>query len=252
MRSITATILTYNEENRIEACLKSLAGVADEIIVVDSYSTDSTVDICRRYGCRVTQRQLRGYGAQRQYATSLATHSYILALDADEVLSPALARSIMDLKKTGFTHRIYALSRLNFYCGRPVRHCGWYPDVQIRLFDKRYANWNLRDVQERVIFRDSVRPSLIDGDILHYRCDSPVEYARTERRHAALKAKVIAASGKRVGICAPMYHGLKEFVKCYFGSRGFSDGLTGLAISRERFTCTRLAWKAAKRINRQK
>lgn len=165
MNKISATILTYNEGRRIEACLQSLRDIADEIIVVDSYSTDNTLDICRRYGCKISQRRLAGFGAQRQYATSLTTHSYVLAVDADEVLSPALRQSLMALKSEKIEHRVYAVSRLNFFCGYAVKHCGWYPDLQIRLFDKRYANWNLRDVHERVIFRDSVRPQRLSGDL---------------------------------------------------------------------------------------
>lgn len=251
MKAITATILTYNEESRIEACLESLSGVADEIIVVDSFSTDATVEICRRHGCHVTQREFRGYGAQRQYATSLASHSYVLSIDADEVLSPALARAIIDLKTKGFEHRIYAISRLNFYCGRPVRHCGWYPDVQIRLFDKRYANWNLRDVSERVIFRDSLRPEPLEGEILHYRCDSHDDYARKELQHAAIRARVISASGRKVGAFTPLVQGAKAFLKCYIGSNGISEGITGFAISREQYRCERLAWTAARKINKK-
>ena len=98
MRKITATVITYNEADRIELCLKSLQGVADEIIVVDSYSTDNTVQICEEAGCKVVQRAFPGYGAQRQYATSLATHRYILSIDADEVLSPALRASLKKLR----------------------------------------------------------------------------------------------------------------------------------------------------------
>ena len=139
MTKISATILTYNEVGSIEGCLESLRDIADEIIVVDSGSTDSTLDICRRYGCKISQRELAGFGAQRQYATSLTTHSYVLAIDADEELSPALRRSLIELKTQGLTHRVYAFSRLNFYCGFAVRHCGWYPDTQIRLFDRRTA-----------------------------------------------------------------------------------------------------------------
>ena len=122
MTKISATILTYNEVGSIEGCLESLRDIADEIIVVDSGSTDSTLDICRRYGCKISQRELAGFGAQRQYATSLTTHSYVLAIDADEELSPALRRSLIELKTQGLTHRVYAFSRLNFYCGFAVRH----------------------------------------------------------------------------------------------------------------------------------
>ena len=127
-RHISVTIITHNEADRIEACLKSVAAVADEIIVVDSFSTDFTADICRRYGCRVVSRSFEGYGQQRQYATSLTSHPYVLSIDADEVLSPALIASILKEKEQGFNHRVYSIPRLNFFCGQPVRHCGWYPD----------------------------------------------------------------------------------------------------------------------------
>lgn len=248
MRNLTVTILTYNEERRIEQCLRSVEGVADEVVVVDSYSTDRTVEICRAHGCRVRQRHLSGYGAQRQYATSLAHNDYILALDADEALSPELAQAIRDLKRNDFGHRVYRLSRLNFYCGRPVRHCGWYPDCQIRLFDRRYANWNLSEVSEQVmIFRDSVCPEPVPGDILHFRCDTPEAYAVKERHHALMMAQALGQHRQSIGMWRPTLEGLRAFVACYFGRSGIADGLTGLAISAERFRCARLAWSTARR-----
>ena len=129
MIKLSATILTFNEERRIEECLKSIRDIADEIIVVDSGSTDSTLEICRRYGCRISVRKLAGYGAQRQYATSLTTHPYVLAIDADEVVSPTLRQNLLLWKRTDPCHRVYSFSRLNFYCGYPVKNCGWYPDI---------------------------------------------------------------------------------------------------------------------------
>lgn len=248
MKSVTATILTYNEERHIEVCLQSLLDVVDEIVVVDSFSTDSTVDICLRYGCRVKQRRLAGYGAQRQYATSLASHNYILAIDADEALSPQLARSILAIKAEGFTHRVYSTSRLNFFCGHPVHHCGWYPDTQIRLFDRRYANWNLRDVDERVIFRDSVTPEPVKGDILHYRADTRSEFAIKERHHAMITARELSESCRAIAPLVPTAAALKAFVECYIGKRGFADGADGLAISLERFRCARLSYRTARKL----
>lgn len=252
MNKITATILTFNEELRIEGCLKSLGGVVDEIVVVDSFSTDSTVEICKRYGCRVRQRHLSGYGAQRQYATSLASNDYVLSIDADETLSPELAEQIRMLKETGFTHRVYLISRLNFFCGRPVRHSGWYPDRQIRLFDRRYANWNLRDVQERVIFRDSVRPELLAGEILHYRCDTPQEYFTKKRRQAEISAAVLAASDAVLPPFTPLWAGIKAFVRKYIGEHGIADGLVGITIGAENFHCARMAVKRARIIRKAK
>ncbi|MDE6860507.1 MAG: glycosyltransferase family 2 protein [Duncaniella sp.] len=252
MVNISATILAYNEEKRMGACLESLRGVADEIIVVDSYSTDRTVDICRKYGCRITQRKFDGFGAQRQYATSLTSHQYVLSIDADEVLSPALQQSIRRLKDEGFGHRVYNVSRLNFYCGIPVRRCGWYPDLQIRLFDKRYANWNLRDVAEKVIFRDSVRPELLDGDILHYRCDTKEQYEDVIRHHAAIKARVLASGNDSIGILSPFLHGIKAFWHTYITEGGILEGDVGREIAFSQYRSELLAYSAAKSLLNKK
>ncbi|MCC8071172.1 MAG: glycosyltransferase family 2 protein [Bacteroidales bacterium] len=251
MAKISATILTFNESKRIEACVESLRDIADEIIVIDSYSTDDTVEICQRLGCKVRQRALGGYGAQRQYATSLATHSYVLSLDADEVLSPALRAKIMKMKQEGFQHRGYAFPRLNFYCGFAVKSCGWYPDLQVRLFDKRYANWDLRDLDERVIFRDNVQPVVIDGDILHYRCDTPEEYEETERKHAEILGHSLAKKGSSIGPLRPRLEGVKQFLKCYLGQGGIWDGMPGRAISAQRYRTTVLSYQTARRYLHQ-
>lgn len=252
MDKISATVIAFNEEKRISACLESLRGVVDEIIVVDSFSTDRTVEICEAMGAKVTQRRFDGFGAQRQYATSLTSHQYVLSIDADEVLSPALRESIARLREEGFSHRVYSMSRLNFYCGMPVRHCGWYPDFNIRLFDKRYANWNLRDVGEKVIFRDSVRPEPVDGDILHYRCDTPEQYRAVMRNHAGIRARVLAASAESISPLAPIAHGLSAFCRTYFKLGGVFEGNVGRALAREDFRSEYLAYSAAKKISRKK
>lgn len=250
MTKISATVLTFNEEKRIEACLRSIRDVADEIIVVDSNSTDSTLDICKRYGCRISRRHLAGFGAQRQYATSLTSHNYVLSIDADEELSPALRQSLLEFKNGTPAHRVYAVSRLNYYCGYAVRHCGWYPDVQIRLFDKRFANWNLRDVHERVIFRDSVRPEMLRGDLLHNRCDTPQEYDDTLSRQSALRSKVLAAGNRRITSMSPLLYGLRAFMHVYLRRSGLLDGSVGLAISRHIARAERLAWAGALQMHR--
>jgi len=251
MIKISATILTFNEERRIEACLESLRDIADEIIVVDSGSTDRTLEIASRYGCRISQRELDGFGAQRQYATSLTRHSYVLAIDADEVLSPELRQCLIKLKANVPEHRVYAFSRLNFYCGFAVHHCGWSPDIQIRLFDKRYANWNLRDVQERVIFRDSVKPEVLQGELLHNRCDAADEYRDTLSHQATIKAGVLATAKSAIGPLTPALKGVKAFLITYIKKRGFLDGAVGLAISRHQYYAGHNAYAEARRIKKQ-
>lgn len=249
MIKLSATILTMNEERRIEECLKSLRDIADEIIVVDSGSTDATLEICRRYGCRISVRPMSGFGAQRQYATSLTTHPYVLAIDADEVLSPTLRQNLLLWKRTDPAHRVYAFSRLNFYCGFAVRHCGWYPDVQTRIFDKRYANWNLRNVEERVTFRDSVSPQLIEGDLLHYRCDTPAQYSEKLRSQALIRSREIANEKQSIGWLQPILRGLSAFFSTYLCQKGFMDGSVGFAIARHNYFASRDAYRHAKKHN---
>lgn len=250
MIKISATILTLNEERRIATCLDSLRDIADEIIVVDSGSTDRTVEIARGKGCRVTTRRLDGFGAQRQYATSLTTHSYVLAIDADEILSPALRQSLIELKRGTPSHRGYAFTRLNFYCGYAVKHCGWYPDIQTRLFDKRYANWDLRDISERVIFRDSIRPELLQGDLLHNRCETPAEYNDTLRRQAELSAFRIASSDVTINPLKPTLKALKSFFCTLITRKGIFDGTVGLDISRQHYRATRHAYTRARQLKK--
>lgn len=252
MENISATIISLNEEARIRACLESLRDVADEIVVVDSGSTDRTVAVCLEMGCKVSTRPFDGYGAQRQYATSLTTHRFVLALDADEVLSPALRASLLQLKADGMTHRVYQMSRLNFYCGYPVKHCGWYPDRQIRLFDKRYASWNLDDVGERVVFRDSVKPQRLDGDILHYRCEMPEQYSRLMERHAAIKARQLVSAGEQVGLLTPIVKGMKALWEMYVSRGGMMEGSVGRRLAREECRAEYMAYSGARRLKRRK
>lgn len=231
MRKITATIITYNEEVRIEQCLKSLQGVADEIIVVDSYSTDNTVEICNRYDCKVSQRKFNGYGAQKQYAVSLSTNSYVLSIDADEILDFELRNSIISLKEEGFTHRIYGFKRLNHYCNVPIKHCGWFPDFQIRLFDKRYASWNLRDVHETVIFPGTLLPHPIEGKLMHYRCNTHQEYKFKEEKYAMINAQILINEGKKPSIITPYLQWLCGFISIYFFKLGILDRKPGKMIA---------------------
>ena len=192
MRKITATVITYNEADRIELCLKSLQGVADEIIVVDSFSSDNTLELCKHYDCIVTQRRFNGYGAQKQYAVSLST----------------------------------------YYCDVPIRHCGWQPDRPIRLFDKRYASWNLRDVHETVIFPGTLRPEPIPGHLIHHRCSSPMEYRHKEERYATINSRILSTEGRRASAITPYVKAAMAFLRIYLRRLGCLDGREGLEISR--------------------
>lgn len=250
MTNITATVITYNEQRNIERCLNSLIGVADEIVVVDSNSTDATIDICARYGCRVSRRAFSGYGSQRQFATGLASHRYILSIDADEVLSEELREAIIALKTSDALtrHRMYALELISYVCGRPVYHSGFGPHTEVRLFDKRYATWDLRDVGERVSHSDSVVPATLPGCIHHYRCHNLEELRDKELRHAAIRAQVLAARSQAIGSFTPRLKALAAFIGCHLREGAVLDGWAGRCIARVRYSATLAAYSGARRL----
>ena len=245
---LSATVITRNEAANIERCLNSLIGVADEIVVVDSGSDDSTVDICRRYGAKVTVRPFAGYGPQRQYAATLASGNYVLSIDADEVLTEELRQNLSALKEAGFTHRMYRFRVINYICGKPVRHSGLEPEVQIRLFDKRYANWDMLDVGERLSYPAGIMPAAIDGEMHHYRCNRYTEYEAKEMRHAAMRARLMAAAG--ISAAEPMcwLRAASAFVRCHLSQGAWLDGEAGRRIAATRFRPTLAAYRAARRI----
>ncbi len=245
---VSATVITHNEAANIERCLNSLIGVADEIIVVDSLSTDATVDICRRYGCKVTERAFTGYGSQRQYAVGLANGRYVLSIDADEALSDDLRRNIIAHKEQGMEHRMYRFRIVNYVCGRPMQRSGMKPYSEIRLFDRRYANWNLLDVGERLTYPGGVSPVLIPGEMYHYRCTTYDELDYKELRNAEIRGRVMAAAG--ISAIAPLrfVRAVASFLKCQLRDGAIFDGEAGRRISRARYLATLAAYRTSYRL----
>ncbi len=248
MEALSVTIITRNEESNIERCLNALQGVADEIIVVDSYSTDRTVEICRRYGCKVTSREFLGFGAQRQYATGLTSHKYVLSLDADEVIDDALRRELIKLKENGFGHRVYAVRVLNYFCGRPMRHSGLKPAWRVRLFNKRYAQWNLNNVADAVTWPEALMPVQLDGSIHHYRCNSLDEFHKKENRIASLQAHMIAGRHASISPLAPRLRAAMQYIRCHTLEMAWLDGAYGRAIASRRYKTTYEAYRMARHL----
>lgn len=252
MNHISATIITRNEEPRIERCLNSLKGVADEIIVVDSYSTDRTVEICQRYGCKVTQRAFTGFGSQRQYAAGLTTHRYVLSIDADEVLSDQLRAELIALKTSGLTHRVYSMPLINYFCGKPVRHSGWQPVREVRLFNKRYANWNLHELHERITYDELLIPCPLDGRIDHFRVETIDEFERKEQRRGSLRARVIAGRTASIMPLMPHLRATLDYLSCQLRDAAILDGREGNCIALRRFSTTLQAYRIARSLLRNK
>ena len=245
MDHISATIITLNEEKNIERCLNSLHGIADEIIIVDSGSTDNTIAICERYGARVVSRPFNGYGVQRQFATTLATHNYIIAIDADEALSEELRNHILEIKEQGFSHRVYAMPTVSYCMGRQVRHSDT-ESAPTRLFNKRYAQWNLRDVGERVTFPDSLRPETLHGTLHHYRWNDPDELYDKMHSQALIAAEVHRSKGGTTGPVTAAMKSAATYLRCLFKEGAILDGDTGRTIAAAKARAIRNAFRKEK------
>lgn len=248
MTPISATIITYNEHDNIERCLQSLRDVVDEIIVVDSFSTDQTVSICQRYGCHIVSRAFDGYGTQRQYATSLTTNTFVLSIDADEELSDELRADIIRLKSEGLTHRIYSVRIENRYFGISLRHGIEGNEKRIRLFNKRYAHWNTGNVSEQLTFDETLQPQTLAGYITHYRCTTVNEFHNKEHKQALLRAHTLAQKHTHVSFLSPYCHALTTYLGSYFKEWGCLDGFVRHTIAAGRARAMLTAYREARRI----
>ena len=228
---LSVVIITFNEEANIGRCLAALAGLAEEVVVVDSFSTDRTAEICRQHGARVVQHAFEGYVAQKNFATAQAAHNHVLQLDADEVLTDELRHSIWQAKQN-WQGAGYTLARLTNYCGSWVRHGGWYPDRKLRLYDRRLGRWQGLLLHEQYVLLPGQVAAALPGDLLHYSYPSIEQHVRQLNRFTSLAADELALRGKtRV---TPFHLLLKpgwRFVHGYFFRLGFLDGFAGLSIA---------------------
>jgi glycosyltransferase involved in cell wall biosynthesis len=231
---ISATIITLNEEANIRDACESVAW-ADEIIVVDSHSTDSTREIAESCGARVINREWPGFSAQRQFATEQAAHDWVFSLDADERVSDELKSSIDVLRQMpeGQPVDCYRIARRSFYQGRWIRGGGWYPDWQLRLFRKSKGHWGPRHIHESVKMDAGARIGLLGGDILHYSVkDSAHHHRMIGERYAPLAAQQMFEEGRRTSSLKIATAGPAAFIRSFILKGGFRDGLAGLTIAR--------------------
>lgn len=230
MLPLSVVIITYNEELHIGRCIHSVRAVADEVIVLDSYSTDQTANIARNMGAMVYQEKFRGYIGQKNQALKLATHNYVLSLDADEELDENLAAAILEEKKT-FHARAYMMKRCTNFCGRFIRRGNWYPDFKLRLFDKRIATWGGINPHDRIELHKGVEAKKLKGDILHYSFDSMDDLIRQNNRLSSIAASSMYVKGKRTSWFKILINPAWAFANGYLFRRGFLDGADGFFIA---------------------
>ncbi len=230
---ITATIITFNEAENIRAACESVAW-ADEVLVVDSESTDATRDIAQSCGARVITRAWPGFTAQKQFAAEAAQHDWIFSLDADERVSPELRASIETLHRKSVDEMAdgYRIARRSFYMGRWIRGGGWYPDYQLRLYQRARGSWTGAHVHESVKMRAQAQVEILAGDILHYSVrDATHHHRMIGERYAPLAAKKMYEAGRRTSPLAIAAAAPAAFTRSFIFKGGFRDGLAGLSIA---------------------
>jgi glycosyltransferase involved in cell wall biosynthesis len=229
---ISATIITLNEESNIESACKSLDW-ADEIVVVDSGSSDRTREIARAAGAQVFHRDWTGFADQKQFASEQTVNDWVFSLDADEVVSDELRNEILALKELETSaFDCYRVPRRSFYMGRWIRFSGWYPDLQLRLFRKSKARWMGEFVHESVQPDGTARLGTLRNDILHYSVADINEHHRMiGERYAPLSAKKMFHSGKRTSLFGIAIAGPAAFIRSFLLKQGFRDGVAGVAIA---------------------
>ncbi len=226
---LSAVLITLNAASQLEACLASLA-FADEILVVDSGSSDATVEIAQRHGARVLQQAWLGFGPQKQFAVQQAAHEWVLCLDADERISPALFRSISEALGHQRSPARYAwkMARANVFMGRVLRHGEGYPDWSLRLFHRDHARWSDDPVHESVLVPPGTPVGTLAGDLMHESSETLSIYLAKQNRYTDLQAQRLFAAGKRAGALRIALAPVVRFFKFYVFRRGFLDGVPGL------------------------
>jgi glycosyltransferase involved in cell wall biosynthesis len=228
MEPVSATVITYNEERNIAGALQSVAW-ADEIVVVDSGSTDATVEICSKVTSKIFSRNWTGYADQKNFAVEKAGHNWILSLDADERLSVKLQEEIQTLLRRGLRYAGYKMPRMAYFMGRWIRHGEWYPDYQLRLFDRQKGKWQGGQVHESVKLKGM--PGFLQGEIQHFTYRTLSDYLHRLETYSSLAAADYDQRGETAGAWKLLGHPLATFIKAYLMKGGYLDGAPGLMVA---------------------
>lgn len=229
MVSISAVVITYNEEKNIGRCIDSLKQIADDIVVVDSYSTDYTKLICQDKGVRFIEREFQSFSDQKNFALSQALYDHVISLDADEYLSAALIQSIQGIREF-WTTEAFSMNRLSKYGGQWVKHGNWYPDRQIRLLNRNFGRWHNCNPHETISLDPGIKVIHIKGDLLHRSYRNSAAALTKIQMYSDLYARSNVAK-KQISVWGILVHTGYTFFKSYLLKRGFLDGFAGLAVA---------------------
>jgi glycosyltransferase involved in cell wall biosynthesis len=229
MNKLSAVIITLNEGDNIAKCINSIRGVADEIVVVDSFSSDRTTEIAENEGARVIQNKFEGHIQQKNFAKQQAASDWVLSIDADEVLSAELEQSILEAKQN-FTVDGFTMNRLNFYCGKPIKTCGWYPDTKLRLWNRTKGEWTGVNPHDTFELYGNEQTQHLKGDILHNTYPTHEAFLNQVEKFATISAKHLKGGNVFYLIAKMLFSPPFKFIRNYFWKLGFTEGKVGLII----------------------
>jgi len=248
MPQLSVVIITFNEEKNIARCLDSVKEIADDIVVVDSFSTDKTQLICEKYGVNFIQHEWEGYSASKNFANAQAKFDWVLSLDADEALSEELKKSILKAKE-GNVPLTYKFNRLTNYCGKWIKHCGWYPDTKTRVFSRKFIHWE-GTIHEQ-LSETNYLPIFLKGDCLHYSYRTVEEHILQTEKFTTLSAKDLYDKGNKANFIKLYLSPVAKFIKSYVFQLGILDGYYGFLICKISAYSNYLKYSKLKQLNKQ-
>ena len=238
-QGLSVVLITFNEGHHIAKCLKAVQAVADEIVVIDSGSTDDTIEVCKAYGARVINLTWSGYSAQKNFGNNQTSLDWILSIDADEVLNETLIQSILKWKRNP---QAACFKRMTNYCGTFIKYGGWYPDVKVRLFNKQETQWE-GTIHEVLRGLSKENTFLLEGDCLHYSYYSVQQHYAQAEKFTTIQAEDLFQQGKKSPWYKRIFSPISKFVVDYFFRLGFLDGKAGFTVARISAYATFLKYK---------
>ncbi|MBK8581895.1 MAG: glycosyltransferase family 2 protein [Flavobacteriales bacterium] len=249
---LSVVIITFNEERNIARCLTSIKEIADDIVVVDSFSTDTTEKIVREHGARFVQHAFAGHIEQKNWAITQAQFPWVLSLDADEALDATLLNAIKEVKAGKAVADGFTMARLTNYCGTWVKHGGWYPDIKLRLWDSRKGRWGGTNPHDRYELEPGSRVEKLQGDLLHYSYNSVADHLRQVNYFTDISSRALYAQGKRASWTKLLVSPVAKFIGDYIFRGGFLDGYHGFVIARISAQATFLKYAKLKQLWRER
>jgi glycosyltransferase involved in cell wall biosynthesis len=251
MPNLSVVIITFNEEKNISRCLDSIESIADDIVVVDSFSTDKTEHICSQFNVRFIQHKFEGHIEQKNWALQQAKYPHVLSLDADEALDESLKLLIGKIKEN-WTADGYSMNRLTNYCGQWIKHCGWYPDKKLRLWDSRLGAWGGTNPHDKVIMNEGSKIAHLDYNILHYSFYTIQQHLKQIDFFTDISAKAAFNNGETSSGFKIIYKSGFKFFRDYILKLGFLDGYYGFVVCKNSAFAKRMKYRKLQELNNSK